>query len=176
MRKFYGLVLITVLAGCASTTPTAQCDVTIRAPLEGAMLMVEDRLTNGCAYSFDAYMAQLIEVARDNPAAGNKRAFSELLVRISDQAVISKRQASEFYNRYFNIKFASLSGDYNTCSQVCPVRSKVISQMRDELRDKEVGLLEITGDQGSYYRADHLLQESELVLEATCRACDGDAG
>ncbi len=176
MKSLYGLVLLIILGGCASTSPTAQCDISLRAPLVSAMLEVEDKLTSGCAYSFETYTAQLIDVARDNPGPGNKRAFSDFLVRISDQAVISKRQASDLYNRYFNVKFAALTGDYNTCSQVCPVRSRVISEMRAELLDKEVGLMNISGDAPSYYRADHLLKESELVLEATCRACAGDAG
>ena len=84
----------------------------------------------------------------------------------------SRRQAQGLYNRYFNIKFVSLAGDYNTCSQTCPVRTQVLGDMRGELLDKELGLMKISGDSAGYYRADHLLKESQLVLEATCRACD----
>ena len=29
-----------------------------------------------------------------------------------------------------------------------------------------------SADNASYYRADHLLKEAQLVLEATCRACE----
>ena len=75
------------------------------------------------------------------------------------------------YNRYFNVKFVSLDGDYSTCSQVCPVKDKVILDMRQELLDKEIGLLQISNDKTGYYRADLLLKESELVLQATCQAC-----
>ena len=85
--------------------------------------------------------------------------------------VISKRQAQALYNRYFNVKFVSLAGDYNTCSQTCPVQARVISDMKAELQDKELGLLRVTGDNSSYYRADNLLKETQLVLAATCRAC-----
>ncbi|KRT58155.1 hypothetical protein Ga0076813_12925, partial [endosymbiont of Ridgeia piscesae] len=33
------------------------------------------------------------------------------------------------------------------------------------------GLLKISRDNSGYQRADRLLQETELVLEATCTAC-----
>jgi hypothetical protein len=51
-----------------------------------------------------------------------------------------------------------------------------MSDMRAELHDKELGLLRASNDPASFYRADHLLKETDLVLEATCRAClAGDA-
>jgi hypothetical protein len=71
------------------------------------------------------------------------------------------------------VKFTSLMGDYNTCSQACPDRRRVIADMEQELRDKERGLLRVAGDPNAYYRADLLFKETELVLEATCLACEG---
>ena len=118
------------------------------------------------------YFAQLLDIAADNPSPDNKRQFSDFLVRVSDQGVISKRQAKATYNRYFNIKFVSLTGEYNTCSQTCPVRKNVLAEMQGELLDKELGLVRASEDSASYYRADHLLKEAQLVLEATCRACE----
>ena len=92
-------------------------------------------------------------------------------MRVSELGVITHRQAQERYNRYFNVKFVSLAGDYNTCAQTCPVRHRVLSAMSEELLDKERGLMKASADPESYYRADHLLKETQLVLEATCRAC-----
>ena len=43
--------------------------------------------------------------------------------------------------------------------------------MSRELADKEQGLLKISADRRSYYQANRLYQEAELVLEATCEAC-----
>ncbi|MDZ7684833.1 MAG: hypothetical protein U5O39_07340 [Gammaproteobacteria bacterium] len=91
---------------------------------------------------------------------------------VSDRATISKRQARDIYNRYFNVKFVSLTGDYNTCTQTCPTRAKVLAEMQRELADKELGLVQATRDPNAYYRADLLLKEAQLVLEATCRACE----
>jgi hypothetical protein len=47
--------------------------------------------------------------------------------------------------------------------------------MKAELHDKELGLLRASADQQSFYRADHLLKETELVLEATCSACEAQS-
>ena len=44
--------------------------------------------------------------------------------------------------------------------------------MERELTDKERGLMRISLDNAGYYRADELYQEVELVLEATCTACE----
>ena len=164
-------VSLTALAGCASEPAPDFCYANLRAPLEGAAAEAEAKLAAGCAYHFDDYYTQLLAIGADRPDQDNRRIFSDHLVRVSDQGTISRRQAQGLYNRYFNIKFVSLAGDYNTCSQTCPVRTQVLGDMRTELIDKELGLMKISGDSASYYRADHLLKESQLVLEATCRAC-----
>lgn len=171
--KLAGLVIILFVAGCTTTQTADQCGVHLKAPLRTAMAVVEDRLASGCGAYYQGYVADLIDIAKDNPSADNKKAFSDFLVSLSDQGIISKRQAKELYNRYFNVKFVSLDGEYSTCSQVCPVRDKVLLDMRQELLDKEVGLLQASNDSAGYYRADLLLKESEIVLEATCRACTG---
>lgn len=160
------------LAGCASEPVTDFCYANLRAPLEAAAAEAEAKLAAGCEYHFDDYYSQLLAIGADRPDQDNRRIFSDHLVRVSDQGTISRRQAQGLYNRYFNIKFVSLAGDYNTCSQTCPVRTQVLGDMRGELLDKELGLMKISGDSASYYRADHLLKESQLVLEATCRACE----
>jgi len=174
--KLIGLLLtIAATAGCATQAPAPvadQCDGRLGINLDTAFSETERRLSSGCEYRFDSYFRENLATAEANPDADNKRAFSDHLVRVNAMGVISKRQAQELYNRYFNVKFVSLSGDYNTCSQTCPVQARVISDMKTELQDKELGLLRVTGDNAGYYRADTLLQETQLVLAATCRACD----
>ena len=171
--KLTSLALIFSIAGCATTQTADQCGVHLKAPLRTAMAVVEDRLASGCGAYYEGYVADLIDIAKENPAVTNKKAFSDFLVSLSDQGMISKRQAKQLYNRYFYVKFVSLDGEYSTCSQVCPVRDKTLLDMRQELLDKEVGLLQASNDKAGYYRADLLLKESEIVLEATCRACAG---
>lgn len=175
--KNVSFVVISILASltlssCVTTDIVDACSVPLNPGLENAIRETEDKLSDGCEYSFDGYFAQLLDIAIDNPDADNKRQFSDFLVRVSDSGVISKRQAKSIYNRYFNIKFVSLTGEYNICSQTCPVRRKVLADMQSELLDKEIGLVFASEDSASYYRADHLLKEAQLVLEATCRACE----
>ena len=128
-------------------------------------------LAAGCEADFDRYLARLLEIAEGDPQPDNKRYFSEFLVWSTDRGLLSKRQAREYYNRYFSTKFVALMGDYNNCASTCPAKSQVLLNMRTELQDKETGLLKVSRDREGYYRADRLFQETELVLEATCQAC-----
>ena len=169
-------VPVLALAAACTTTDPDYCAVNVRGDLEGAMRTVETKLGSGCEYHFDGYFQSLLALAESNPDKTNRRHFSDHLMRVQDMGVISRRQAEGLYNRYFNVKFVSLQGDYNTCSQTCPIRKQVMSDMQAELHDKELGLLRASNDASSFYRADHLLKETDLVLEATCRACQaGDA-
>jgi hypothetical protein len=166
---------IATLGACTTTDPD-YCAVSMRSDLDSAMRTVESKLGAGCEYQFDSYFQSLLAVAEANPDKDNRKLFSNHLMRVNDMGVISRRQAEGLYNRYFNVKFVSLQGDYNTCSQTCPIRKQVMSDMQAELHDKELGLLRASNDAGSFYRADTLLKETDLVLEATCRAClAGDA-
>jgi predicted NUDIX family phosphoesterase len=128
-------------------------------------------LQQGCEASFDRYYDDLLSIAEGDPQPENKRAFSEFLVWSSDEGLLSRRQAKDYYNRYFNVKFISLAGDYNNCSHTCPRRDRILLNMERELSDKERGLMKVSLDNQGYYRADELYQEVELVLEATCTAC-----
>jgi len=175
-RITLGLIAVSLgLTACTSTPTTSHCSAALGRDLDNAIMQVEQRLDSGCEYHFDRYYQQLLAIAEENPDMGNKSRFSDHLVRTNEMGVISRRQAKEMYNRYFNVKFVSLTGDYNTCAQACPVQGEVMNNMQHELRDKQVGLLRASGDQSAYYRADHLLKEAQLVLEATCRACAAGA-
>jgi hypothetical protein len=173
MRNLFVLCLAgAVLAGCANQQTAEYCSARLAGNLQSAMSDASGRLAGGCEYHFDSYFQQLMTIAEANPDRANGRHFSDFLLNANDMNVISRRQAQSLYNRYFGVKFVSLQGDYNTCSQTCPQRARVLSDMKAELHDKELGLLRASADQQSFYRADNLLKETELVLEATCSACD----
>lgn len=160
---------LTILASCAATPPP--CNGPQSKNLSTSIDYVKDTLSNGCEAHFDRYYDDLLGIAEGDPKPENKRIFSEFLVWSSDQGILSQRQAKDYYNRYFNVKFTSLQGDYNNCSHTCPRRDRVMLNMERELSDKERGLLKVAQDSEGYYRADELYQEVELVLEATCTAC-----
>lgn len=165
------LLAALLLAGCETPQSSAQCTTPLRGSLDNVALEVEGRIADGCEALFDDYFSQMLAIAEANPDADNRVLFSDFLVRQSERGTISTRQAQALYNRYFGVKFVSLQGDYNTCSQTCPVREQVLRDMRTELQHKERGLLRASADSQTFYRADTLLKETELVLEATCRAC-----
>ena len=162
----------TMLASCA--TPPVPCMGPTSMSLHYAVDEVKGRLMDGCIASFDRYYDDLLTIAEGDPKPENKRIFSEFLVWSGDQGLLSQRQASDYYNRYFNVKFTSMQGDYNNCSHTCPRRDRVMLNMERELSDKERGLLKVSQDSAGYYRADELYQEVELVLEATCTACNAN--
>lgn len=166
---------LAALAAACTTTDPDYCAVNVRGDLDTAMRTVETKLGSGCEYAFDSYYQSLLALAEANPDSNNRRLFSDHLLRVQEMGVISRRQAQGLYNRYFNVKFVSLQGDYNTCSQTCPIRKQVMSDMKAELHDKELGLLRASNDATGFYRADNLLKETDLVLEATCRACQAGA-
>ncbi len=181
-RMYVGIAAVlllsgTTLSGCTTMGLRADaCPMPVGHNLDSAFTQVRDSLSKKrpqCAPYFDAYMAHLLSIAEGDPSAENKRRFSEFLVWSSAEGIISKRQAQNMYNRYFNVKFVSLKGDYNNCSQACPKRAMVMADMAEELSDKEQGLLKVSADTQSFYRADRLMKETELVLEATCTACNG---
>jgi len=170
MRK--NLIIIAaaaLLASCATKGP--ECAGPQSKNLAAAIDQAQAALINGCHAQFDRYYDDLLSVAEGDPKPENKRAFSEFLVWSSDNGLLSTRQAQDYYNRYFNVKFMSLKGDYNNCSQTYPNKRKVLLDMERELSDKERGLLRVSLDNEGYYGADQLYQEVELVLEATCTAC-----
>jgi hypothetical protein len=158
-----------LLASCATNTP--ECVGPQSKNLATAIDQTQLSLINGCHANFDRYYDQLLDVAEGDPKPENKRAFSEFLVWSSENGLLSTRQAQDYYNRYFNVKFMALKGDYNNCSHTCPNKQKVLFDMERELTEKERGLLRVSLDNEGYYRADQLYQEVELVLEATCTAC-----
>ena len=158
-----------ILMACATPAPT--CDGPQTRNLDAAVDSVKASLMNGCHAHFDRYYDDLLNVAEGDPKPENKRVFSEFLVWSNDQGLLSKRQAEDYYNRYFNVKFMTLASDYNNCSHTCPRRDRVLLDMERELNDKERGLLRVSQDDAGYYRADRLYKEVELVLEATCTAC-----
>ena len=170
MRTHLIILMAAMLtASCVSNAP--ECVGPQSRNLAAAIDEAQGSLINGCHAHFDRYYDTLLVTAEGDPKPENKRAFSEFLVWSSDQGLLSTRQAQDYYNRFFNVKFLALKGDYNNCSHTCPNKQKVLFDMERELSDKERGLLKVSLDNEGYYRADQLYQEVELVLEATCTAC-----
>ena len=173
--RFAGLAIIlaagAILTSCATTPPPCNSPGTNN--LSAAIGKVQTELLNGCEAHFDRFYDDLLTIAEGDPKPENKRAFSEFLVWSKDQGLLSRRQAERYYNRYFNVKFMAMEGEYNNCSHSCPRRDRLYRELEQELDAKERGLLKVSLDNTGYYRANALYEEIELVLEATCSACAG---
>jgi hypothetical protein len=165
--------LILGAAGCNSNPPRQPlCNLPDGNDLDAAMARARFDLHTGCASRFDDYFRGLLQIGAQNPDPDNRRLFSDFLEWTVDEGLLGRRQAQERYNRYFNVKYVSLMSDYSVCSETCPSRSRLFGAMQQERLDKELGLLKISADRSRYQRADRLYHETELVLEATCQACD----
>lgn len=178
MRTLRGLVALAVLGalgGCMTTQAPTVCSMPDTRSLDAAIAHTQAQLAQGCEASFDAYFDSLLAIAEGDPQADNKRRFSEFLTWSADTGVLSRRQARERYNRYFNVKFVSLLGDYNNCAYTCPRQDALMEAMSVELGDKERGLLRVSEDQSGFYQADRLMKQTELVITATCQACEAGA-
>ena len=126
-----------------------------------------------CRYKFDVVFDALLGVCEGDPSIKNKELFSDFLLWVKDQGIISNMQAKEYYNRYFSTRFTSLPQDYQTCSYCREIRS-IMSKCLDELKDKERGLLKVCNDKASFTKASEDLQKMELIFEATCSACSAE--
>jgi hypothetical protein len=125
-----------------------------------------------CEVLFDGYFERLIEVAKRDPAMGNKRKFSDFLQWANHEGIIDKIQARNYYNRYFNTTFMSLPDEYNVCSSCSENDQKDIEiQLEKELGQKEDGLLRACQDRNAYYVAADQYNSIMLLLDATCTAC-----
>ena len=157
-------------ASCATNAP--ECGGPQSKNLAAAIDSTQTSLINGCHAHFDHYYDDLLSIAEGDPKPENKQAFSEFLVWSSDQGLLSKRQAQDYYNRYFNTTFISLPDDYNVCSSCTGETIKNIEdQMENELRQKEEGLLRACRDKGAYYTASDQYNSILLLLDATCTSC-----
>lgn len=123
-----------------------------------------------CAYRFEAVWDSLLEIASGDPDPENKEKFSDLAGWARKQGIISTIQTKEYYTRYFHPNFVSLPDNYRTCSY-CNQLDKIKAELRDEMRQKELGLDKVTRDKKGIAKARSDYKAIKLVLTATCEAC-----
>ena len=171
-RIALALLVTGAVTACNSNPPKAPaCNLPQGVNLDQALASARFDLGVGCEDQFDAYFQRLLQIAEGDPKPDNKAKFSDFLLWANDQGLLSKVQARLLYTRYFGVKYTSMQGDYSVCSEACPKKAQVMRDMQNELGDKEQGLLKVASDRRSFQRAHRLLQETELVLEATCTSC-----
>ena len=165
-----------IAAGCVSQKQPAppvveNCPLPSGYLVDQAFATARSTLSNpACRYQFDAVFASLLKVCKGAPDMKNKELFSNLLLWAKNEGIISKVQAKAYYTRYFAHRFVSLPDTYQTCSH-CNRLKTLLANCRNELKDKEQGLIETCGDKVTYAKASDDLAKIEVILEATCSAC-----
>lgn len=124
-----------------------------------------------CSVRFIEHFNTLLRLAEGYPSPENKRKFSDYLIWASDRGVTTRQHAEELYNRYFATKFLLMMDSYNLCSSICRNEATFITNMEQELADKERGLIRISRDTETFAKASQLYSDSVVVVSATCRAC-----
>jgi hypothetical protein len=174
LRHSGTLVAALWIAGCQFLAPdtTTECALPRTTNINQALAQTRNELERSeCHLHFDAYFERLLETAAGDPGPKHSEYFSEFLLWANAQDIITRRNAQEYYNRYFNTKFVSLPDEYSNCAYTCRIQEEIMQQMKEELLQKDRGLLKITGNNRAYAEANSLHDSILLLLEATCTAC-----
>jgi len=180
MHNFRKLLPVSLLALVIATIPACatqadeefSCSVPTTKNVAEAFAHTKNDLTHPeCQFQFDAYVDTLLQKATDDPGTENKQRFSELFAFARDEGILSEAQATRKYRRYFTPDFVTLNDLYNNCSTTCQDTDQVRRELRDELEDKDLGLLRVAGDQESYSQADTEYNQLLTLIEAACRTC-----
>jgi len=167
-----GLVALATWLPACQVTPEAECTLPSGTDVEQAFDHAREELgRKACASRFEDNFERLLDIAAGAPDLEHSRRFSEFLLWADGQEIITRSSAEDYYNRYFSPKFASLPDEQNNCTHTCPVQAEVGRDMRQELSQKDIGLLKVTNDPRKYARANSNYYSILTLIEATCEAC-----
>ncbi|ADE14670.1 conserved hypothetical protein [Nitrosococcus halophilus Nc 4] len=174
--SLYNSIVISMalwLSSCQTTpAPPPECTLPQTTGVKQAFTHTRKELSRSeCHFRFDAYFDRLLDTAAGDPNPQHSEHFSEFLIWANSQDIITRRNAEEYYNRYFNAKFVSLPNEYSNCAYTCRMKDEIVHNMKEELRQKDKGLLKIMANKRAYARANSLHDSILTVLEATCTAC-----
>jgi len=170
-----GLAALTLiaLAACQTTPPRFSCSVPSGFDVNAAFADARSDLSHEeCQFQFDDYVNTLLDISTSSPGPENRKQFSELFVWARDHGILGQVQAENYYRRYFTPLFVTLDKDYNNCSTTCRDRQQLAKKMKQELHDKDRGLLKASGDRQGYNQADQEYNQLLTLIDATCMACE----
>ncbi len=157
---------------CQSKPPKFACSMPPGNDVAAAFGHVRADLSHEeCQFQFDLYVDRLMSIAAEEPGSEHARRFSELFTWARGAGILSRSQAQESYQRYFSATFVSLGAQYSNCSTTCRNTAQTLSALRQELADKNRGLLHVLGDQTAYANADKEYNQLLTLIDATCTAC-----
>lgn len=123
-----------------------------------------------CRERAEHYFQDLLRIAEQAPDAQNRQRFSQLFSQLDNAGVISRMQATTWFTQYFSTSFMALPDSHNVCS-ARRQQDNILASMRDELRLKERGLLNILGDREQFFKARQRHDDISLILQTAIMAC-----
>ncbi len=170
--------LMVALAGCYTQKQVVQqssipsCALPSGYDLSSAFSQARATLQNpACRSEFDAVFNKLLEIAKGDPKAENKRLFHDFLLWCKGNGVISMVMAKEKFHRYFLRDFYSLPDSYQVAAY-CKTIDRLQRDMRDELNQKHIGLVDVCKDMELYSKTVEDFQSLQLILAVTCSALE----
>jgi hypothetical protein len=125
-----------------------------------------------CHSNFDSYFGHLMDIAVENPAAGNKGQFANLIRAGIDSGAISSRQGKQLFNEYFEPEFFALKGEARSNCVALQQKADYFRDMDTELQNKKIGLLDALGDEASFRASQRYYQDLVTVIEAIDHSCE----
>ena len=123
-----------------------------------------------CFYQFDTVFERLKQAGTGNPGEQNKSHFAEFLNWSKKRGIITKKQASNLYNRYFGEVFISLPERGNICSHSAK-NQQFRNNLDKELIQKKEGMISILGDNKKFNSIYKQYTELAFVLDMAEQAC-----
>lgn len=154
---------------------SGSCSLPSGKRVDDAFAMAKSELSDqSCQMQFHSFFEALMEVAKGDPGADNKKRFSDFLTWSYERGIISKRQGKDYYTQYFSSTFTSLTDTLNVCS-ASRNKQTMLQDMESELKMKKLGMMEVSGDRDAYFGALRQHSDIVLVLEATALACQAQS-
>jgi hypothetical protein len=182
-------LMATSLIGCGQFNhlkPTTEAVSTVSCSgptghlLGNAVSQVKSNLSHSaCLSQYNDYYGNLLEIAKGDPGAKNLAVFGEFKQWSESKGLVSKKQSEAKFHRYFNPRFVEISlnttnSTYNTCS-LASQQKTLLTNLKQEMKDKHTGLLEVLGDKARYQTAAELYSNLSFQLEQSFDACTASA-
>lgn len=134
---------------------------------------------------FNQAFARLIEIAKKNPKIKNADKIKSFVRAVAvDAPYVPRDKAIKKWNRYFvPYYFVSASYKYKSIQTYCDEKQSIKHQVNQELKDKEIGLLECMANPSNKDKVQSWYQQAKATarslkdgIDAACKACGEKSG
>lgn len=182
MKKVIYLIplLLLLLASCIATPQkplegVAACPLPPKSKnLDEGLRQIKAFLSSNpyCNTLYEDYFLAALQIATQNPGIENRGKFAKFLSWSRDNGIITQKEGKNYFNRFFNPKYISISGNYNNCSQI-DKREAILKSARDEMNDKKTGLMHVLNQPKLFKMSQNLYMDLDYMYsEVLSKTCD----